>query len=177
MKAYVIRRRGVIDDIEQTDIKTPALGPGQVRVKVRGAALNPADTKVISGKDGGKFVHSGKSPIQLGFDFSGVIEELGAGVSGPEIGQEVYGHLPYSTKATQGSFADYVVIEAGAIAPKPATLGHAEAATLPTAAGTALQCLETLGDIGTGQKVLINGASGGVGGFAIQIARIHGAES
>jgi NADPH:quinone reductase-like Zn-dependent oxidoreductase len=177
LKAYVIRRRGVIDDIETADIAPPALGPAQVRVKVRGAALNPADLKVISGKDGGKFVHSGRSPIALGFDFSGTIEEIDANAGGPQTGQEVYGHLPYSTKTTQGSFADWVVIDAASIAPKPATLTHAEAAALPTAASTALQSLETLGAIAAGQKVLVNGASGGVGGFAIQIARSRGAES
>ena len=75
MKAFIIKRYGAISDIEQVEMNYPTMGKDEVLVKLKSAAVNPADIKVITGKNGGKFIHSGKSPIGLGFDFSGVIEE------------------------------------------------------------------------------------------------------
>jgi len=118
MKVFIIQKYGAISDIAQVEIDDPTIGRDEVLVRVKSAAINPADIKVITGKNGGKFIHSGKSPIALGFDYSGVIEEAGVEVSGFRQGDEVFGFLPYSTKTTQGSFADYVVVKSGTIAKK-----------------------------------------------------------
>ncbi|MBI9086077.1 MAG: NADP-dependent oxidoreductase [Desulfobacterales bacterium] len=176
MKAFVMKKYGTIADIEQIHCVEPALGHGMVRASVRAAAINPADLKVISGKDGGRFIHSARPPIGIGYDFSGVIQETGAGVSRFVPGDEVFGFLPYSRKTIQGSFADCVVVKSDTIAKKPASVSHVEAATAATAASTALQALVDIGRIAAGQKVLINGASGGVGSYALQIAKGLGAE-
>lgn len=176
MKAFIIKRRGAIGDIEQVEIDDPTINNDEVLVRVKSAAINPADIKVITGKNGGKFIHSGKSPIGLGFDYSGVINETGAEVSQLKQGDEVFGFLPYSTKTKQGSFADFVVVKSDEVAKKPSSITHAEAATAPTTASTALQALVDIGGLKQGQKILVNGASGGVGSYAVQIARSYEAE-
>lgn len=176
MKAFIIKRRGAIGDIEQVEIDDPTISNDEVLVRVKSAAINPADIKVITGKNGGKFIHSGKSPIGLGFDYSGVINETGAEVSQFKQGDEVFGFLPYSTKTKQGSFADFVVVKSDTVAKKPASITHTEAATAPTTASTALQALVDIGEINQGQKILVNGASGGVGSYAVQIAKSYEAE-
>jgi NADPH:quinone reductase len=176
MKAYIIKKYGEIKDIEQIEIHHPAIDSDAVLVKVHAAAINPADIKVITGKDGGKFIHSGKSPIGLGFDFSGVIEETGNDVPKFTAGDEVFGFLPYATKTKQGSFADYVVVKSSTISIKPSSISHTEAAAAATTASTALQGLVDKGKIKPGHKVLVNGASGGVGSYAMQIAKHFGAE-
>ena len=176
MKAFIIKKYGTIGDIEQVEMDDPAISDGEVLVRVKSAAINPADIKVITGKNGGKFIHSGKSPIGLGFDYSGVINEAGAAVSQFKQGDEVFGFLPYSTKTKQGSFADFVVVKSGTLAKKPSSITHAEAATAPTTASTALQALVDIGGIRQGQKILVNGASGGVGSYAVQIAKSYDAD-
>jgi NADPH:quinone reductase-like Zn-dependent oxidoreductase len=176
MKTMVIKKYGTISDIEQVEIDCPAVGKDDVLVRVKSAAVNPADIKVITGKKGGKFIHSGKSPICLGFDFSGVIKEVGSEVLGFVPGDEVFGFLPYNMRTTQGSFAEYVVVKSDTIAKKPSTITHTEAATAATTASTALQSLVNIGKIKPGQKILVNGASGGVGSYAVQIAKSFEAE-
>ena len=171
MRAFVIKRYGAISDIEPMELDHPPIGNDEVLVRVKSAAVNPADIKVVTGKKGGRFIHSGKSPITLGFDFSGVIKEIGIDVSGFMQGDEVFGFLPYSTQTTQGSFAEYIAAKSGTIAKKPASISHTEAAAAATTASTALQALVDIGGIKQGQKILINGASGGVGSYAVQIAK------
>jgi NADPH:quinone reductase-like Zn-dependent oxidoreductase len=176
MRAFTIKHYGQISDIELVELDEPRIGHNEVLVKVKSAAVNPADVKVVTGKKGARFIHSGKSPIRLGYDFSGVIQEIGDNVSGFAQGDEVFGFLPYSAKTTQGSFAEYVVAKSGAIAKKPASISHTEAAAAATTASTALQSLVNIGGIKHGQKILINGASGGVGSYAVQIAKNYEAE-
>lgn len=176
MRAFVVKKHGAISDIEQVGLDYPTVGKDEVLVRVKSAAVNPADIKVITGKKGGRFIHSGKSPIGLGYDFSGIIKEIGADIYGFMPGDEVFGFLPYSTKTTQGSFADYVVVKSGTIAKKPASISHSEAAAAATTGSTALQALVDIGGIKQGQKIMINGASGGVGSYAIQIAKSYAAE-
>ncbi|HVM33610.1 MAG TPA: NAD(P)-dependent alcohol dehydrogenase, partial [bacterium] len=153
----------------------PALRAGQVLVEVKGAAFNPADLKVISGKDGGPFLHAAQFPIQLGFDYAGVVAEVGAGETELLAGQAVYGFLAYSPKTTQGSFASYVAVSPEELYLKPQQLDFASAASLATAGVTALRALRDKGRLQAGQSVLINGAAGGVGSLAVQIAKILGA--
>jgi NADPH:quinone reductase-like Zn-dependent oxidoreductase len=176
MKAFIIKSYGAIRDIEQVELDYPPVGNDEVLVRVKSAAINPADIKVITGKNGGKFIHSAKSPIALGFDFSGTIKEIGVDVSGFMQGNEVFGFLPYSTKTTQGSFADCVVVKSGTFAKKPASISHTAAAAAATTATTALQALVNIGGLKQGQKIMINGASGGVGSYAVQIAKSYEAE-
>jgi NADPH:quinone reductase-like Zn-dependent oxidoreductase len=176
MKAYIIKKYGQIRDIEQIDRDYPEVTEKDVLVKVKAAAINPADLKVITGKDGGKFIHSGKSPIGLGFDFSGVIEEVGSGVTSFKPGDEVFGFLPYAAQTTQGSFADYVVVKNNTIALKPVSISHPDAAVTATAAATAWQGLVEKGNIKQGHRVFINGASGGVGSYGVQLAKSFNTE-
>src|SRR5690606_10490879 len=156
-----------------TTLPRPEPKAGQVLVRVRGAAFNPADRKVATGKDGGKFLHASKFPLILGYDFCGVVEKSNAPQW--EEGAAVYGFLPYSGKNRQGSFAEYLVAEADAIGARPTSIAPHEAASAATVGLTALQGLRDKGRLASGQQVLINGASGGVGSFAVQIAKREGA--
>lgn len=176
MKAFIINGYGTIDDIEQVELDYPGIGNDEVLIKVKSAAINPADIKVITGKNGGKFIHSGKSPIALGYDYSGVIKETGGEVREFRRNDEVFGFLPYSRRTEQGSFADYIVVKNGTFAGKAPSISHTASASAATTASTALQALVHIGGIMRGQKLLINGASGGVGSYAVQIARSFGSE-
>ena len=176
MKAWGIESRQAGVTPKLLEIEKPRAGAGTLLVEVKGSSLNPADLKVISGKDGASFLHDSKFPILLGFDYAGVVVETGQDVTGFKAGQEVYGFLPYAGSTRQGAFAQYVVVSAAELALKPGSISFAQAASLPTVACTALQGLRDQGKIKPGQRVFINGASGGVGSMAVQIAKILGAE-
>lgn len=176
MQAYVVRKPGRLQDVESTRIETPAVGGDQVRVRVKAAAVNPADVKVATGAPGAGFIHSKEPPVRLGYDFSGMVEAVGPGVADFAEGDAVFGFLPYARTTTQGSFAEALVVSPRTIARKPQAASHVEAATAATTAVTALQSLVDIGGIAAGQRVLVNGASGGVGSYAVQIARDLGAE-
>jgi NADPH:quinone reductase-like Zn-dependent oxidoreductase len=175
INAYVARHKGTIDDIEQQQVTAPQVGRDEIRVRVLGSSINPADYKVVTWAKGAGFIHSSRAPICLGYDFSGVVEELGGEVNSIQVGDEVYGFLPYSSKTKQGAYGDAVVVKADAVAPKPESVDHATAATIPTTGATAYQVLTEVASVRPGNHVLINGASGGVGCFAIQIAKHLGA--
>lgn len=165
MKAWIIENRGGVEQLKWKDVAEGPAPAGSVRVKVLGSAMNPADLKVLKGKEGGKFLHSNRMPIRLGYDFSGTTE----------AGEEVYGFLPYNSSNHQGTFGEAVFADPQAMASKPAKLSHAEAAGLATAGLTALQGLRDRCRVQKGSRVLINGASGGVGTAAVQIAKALGA--
>lgn len=172
----VIRQHGTPDEVVRIELAKPIPKSKELLIRIKAAAVNPADLKVISGKDGGKFLHSSKRPIQLGFDYAGVVEEIGAEVTDYHPGDEVYGFLPYSSKTVQGSFSEFISIPESFVAKKPATIGFPEAAAMATAGLTAYQALVKIGKIAENQSVLINGASGGVGSMAVQIAVVMGAQ-
>ncbi len=176
MKAYLIRSRGDLSQVQVAETDAPATAAGHILIKVKAAALNPADLKVISGKDGGRFIHSSKVPIHLGFDYSGVVEQVAGDASSYAIGEEVFGFLPYSTKTRQGSFAEYISVREDEVAPKPSAISHAEAASAATVGLTALQSLSHIAGADRGQRILVNGASGGVGQYGVQIGKCLGAE-
>ena len=176
MKSWAIESRETDVIPKMMEVEKPQVAAGCVLVEVKGSSLNPADLKVISGKDGGGFLHAAKVPIRLGFDFAGVVVEIAPGVSGLTVGQEVYGFLPYSSSTRQGALSQYVAAPAAQVGPKPRSLSFEQTASLCTAATTALLGLRDKGKIKAGQKVLINGASGGVGSMAIQMAKHFGAE-
>lgn len=173
MQAIVHRCYGSPATVRLEQIEKPRPADDQVLVRVYAAAINPFDWHVTTGRPYIMRMSSGigaPDQARLGVDFAGVIVEVGGQVTSFKVGDEVFG-------AADGAFAEYVVVhERGAIARKPAALSFAEAASLPIAGVTALQGVRTLGQVQPGQKVLVNGASGGVGTFGVQIAKAFGAQ-
>ncbi len=176
MRAVLMSERGSIDSVRLGTKERPEPSRETVLVRVHASSVNPADVKLVLGQAGSSFIHATKLPMQLGYDFSGVIEKLGTGVSGRSVGDEVFGFLPYARWNAQGSFADYLLARPDRVALKPPGVGHEAAAASGTAAVTALQGLLEKGRLRAGYKVLIHGASGGVGAHAVRIAKLLGAE-
>ncbi|MBO1334333.1 NADP-dependent oxidoreductase [Streptomyces sp. VRA16 Mangrove soil] len=146
----------------------PTPGLGQILVRVHATSVNPVD---IMNRTSGAF--TGKPPSVLGYDVSGTVEAVGPGVTVHQVGDEVFGMLPFPHG--HGSYAEYVIAPARALVRKPERLDHVQAAALPMAGLTAWQALVDTARIGEGSRVLINGAAGGVGHLAIQIAKARGA--
>jgi NADPH:quinone reductase-like Zn-dependent oxidoreductase len=170
MRASAIERFGDIADVAVRDVPEPEPADGELLVDVKAAAVNPADIKVLTHEDGGAFLHASKFPLVLGFDFSGVVANT-AGKYKP--GDEVFGFLPYRRSTRGGTFAERVTAAADGVGPKPRHLSHEQAAAAATTAMSALQCLRDR--FPAGGAVLINGASGGVGSYAVEIAKNLGA--
>jgi NADPH:quinone reductase-like Zn-dependent oxidoreductase len=174
MKAVVYTDYGSPDVLKIRDIKKPVPNDDQVLIKVRAASINPLDWHYMEGtpyimRAFGVGLRKPKDP-RLGVDMAGQVEAVGKNVTQFKTGDEVFG-------ARDGAFAEYVSARADrAIALKPGNITFEQAASVPIAAITALQGLRDKGHVSPGKKVLINGASGGVGTFAIQIARSLGAE-
>jgi NADPH:quinone reductase-like Zn-dependent oxidoreductase len=174
MKAVVYRCYGSPDVLELEDIEKPIPADNEVLVKIKAAAVNPLDWHYMRGEPYimrliGSGLGSPKSP-RLGVDFSGTVEAVGSQVTQFKPGDDVFG-------GANGAYAEYVTIaEDKGIVLKPANMTFEQAASVPIAAITALQALRDKGQIQPGHKVLINGASGGVGTFAVQIAKTYGAE-
>lgn len=173
MKAVVFCEYGSPDVLRYTDVDKPVPGDDQVLVRVRAAALNPLDWHRMRGTPYiGRFAMGLRKPksIGLGVDFAGKVEAVGKDVTRFKPGDAVFG-------ARTGALAEYVAVRAdGAVVPMPAHVTFEQAAAVPVAAITALQGLRDKGKLKPGQKVLVNGASGGVGTFAVQIARSLGAD-
>ena len=176
MKAFIYERYGPPETLRMAEVDKPSPEAGEVLVKVLAVSVNAADWHVLRGKPLFSRATLGllrpKHQI-LGVDVAGQVEAVGAGVTGFTAGDEVYANL---LDHGYGGFADYVSVPADAMSLKPTTLSFEEAAAVPMAAVTALQGLGRHGDIQAGQQVLINGASGGVGSFAVQLAKSSGAE-
>jgi NADPH:quinone reductase-like Zn-dependent oxidoreductase len=173
MKAVVQRCYGSPDVLALEDVAKPAPGDDEVLVKVRAASVNPVDWHALRGKPYVMRLGSGLGRPQIsriGTDFAGTVEAVGKNVTRFQPGDDVFG-------ARKGAFAQYVTVLAErTIVRKPGNVTFEEAAAVPVAAITALQALRDSGRIRAGQEVLINGASGGVGTFAVQIAKAFGAE-
>jgi len=170
VRAVEYDRYGPASELVIRDVPRPSPGRGEILVRVRAAALNPKDVIVRSGKFR---LLSGRSfPKRVGFDWSGEIAEIGPGVTGVTIGAAYYGMLD---GYQGGACAEYLVVRPGECAPKPSRLAHVDAAAAPLAASTALQALRDVAHLEPGMRLLVNGASGGVGVFAIQVARLLGA--
>lgn len=170
MKAAIHDRFGGPEVLEVRDIAQPVPGAGEVLVRMHAAAINPKDALVRGGKF--KRMSGTDFPKLTGLDHAGTIAALGPGVSGIAVGDAVFGML---NGWNGGTCAEFVVAKVGEFAAKPAALEFGEAAAIPLAALTALQALRDLGRIGPGSRVCIHGASGGVGLFAVQIAKALGA--
>jgi NADPH:quinone reductase-like Zn-dependent oxidoreductase len=173
MKAAVYRCYGSPDVVKLESVSKPTLEDDRMLVKIHAASVNPLDWHYMRGKPYFMRVASGMGTpedIRLGVDFAGTVEAVGKSVQQFKPGDAVFG-------GADGSFADYVQVRAaGSVAAKPANLTFEQAAAVPIAAVTALQALRDVGKLQAGQKVLVNGASGGVGTFAVQIAKALGAE-
>ena len=176
MRAFIYERYGPPERLRMAEVDKPAPNAGEVLVKVLAASVNAADWHVLRGKPLFSRATLGllrpKHQI-LGGDVAGQVEAVGSDVTGFRSGDEVYANL---LDHGYGGFADYVAVPADVMAPKPPSLSFEEAAAVPMAAVTALQGLGHHGDIQPAQKVLINGATGGVGSFAVQLANAYGAE-
>jgi NADPH:quinone reductase-like Zn-dependent oxidoreductase len=174
MKAVVYTNYGSPDVLEIRDVKKPVPNDDQILIKVRAAAVNPLDWHFMEGtpyimRAMGVGLRKPKDP-RLGVDYAGQVEAVGKNVTQFKPSDEVFG-------GKTGAFAEYVCARADrAIALKPANITFEQAASVPIAAITALQAIRDKGKVHAGQKVLINGASGGVGTFAVQIAKSFGAD-
>lgn len=171
MRAAVIDRYGSPDVIRIAEVPRPAPGAGDVLVRVVATSVNPVDCKQRQGIQ--RAIVRKTMPAILGMDLSGVVEQVGAGVTAFAVGDAVWSSPGHKRP---GTYAEFVVVEQGALALKPPSLSHAEAASLPLVALTAWDCLVTAAKLGPGQRVLIQAGSGGVGTVAIQLARHLGAE-
>ncbi|TVP60167.1 MAG: NADPH:quinone oxidoreductase [Nodularia sp. (in: Bacteria)] len=169
MKAIVITNFGSPEVLAEQDVNQPTPNKNQVLVKVYATSVNPADCGVRQGFFGPRV----KLPTILGYDVSGVVEAVGENVRGFQVGDQVY----YAIELLQGdgANAEYHVADESIVAKKPANLTHIEAASVPIAGGTAYAALITRANIKIGETVLIHGGAGGVGTFAIQIAKAAGA--
>jgi len=171
MKAIAIRGYGSADVLQYEDLPQPKIKSDQLLVKVYASSVNPVDWKIRQGML--QLITGYSFPKILGFDLSGEVVEVGSAVTRFKPGDLIYGCL---SVALGGAYAEYAAVPEKVAALKPANMTHEEAASLPVAAGTSLQALRDLGNIQPLQSVLVNGASGGVGIFAVQLAKIFGAE-
>jgi NADPH:quinone reductase-like Zn-dependent oxidoreductase len=172
MKAIVQDHYGSADVMELRDIEKPAIGENEVLIRVRAAGVNPADWAIMNGLPYiARPVYGLRKPKNAvrGSDVAGIVEAVGTNVTRFRVGDEVYG-------ASRGSYAEYAAAPERTIAPKPANLTFEQAAAVPMAGIVALQAVRDHGKVRAGQKVLISGASGGIGTFAVQIARSLGAD-
>jgi len=173
MKAIVYHRYGSPDVLRYQDIETPPVGDDHVRIKVRAASINPLDWHQMRGTPYIMRLSGGlRMPkwTQLGLDVAGHVEAVGKNVSQFKPGDEVFGAY-----IRAGALAEYACAPASALALKPSNVTFDQAAAVPVAALTALLGLRDKGHVQPGQRVLINGAAGGVGTFAVQIAKWLGA--
>jgi len=173
MRAITNRCYGVPQGVRIEQVAKPVPAEGQMLIKVRASSVNPAEWYGVSGKPYIVRLMGGigaPKDSRAGYDMAGVVEAVGPGVTRFKVGDEVFG-------GAWGAYAEYVIgREQGGIIQKPAELGFEDAAAMPIAAITALQGLRDQGHISAGKKVLINGASGGVGTYGVQIAKALGAE-
>jgi NADPH:quinone reductase-like Zn-dependent oxidoreductase len=171
MKAAVIDAFGPSSALQVRDIPTPEITADQILVQVHAASVNPIDWKIRNGMMGDRY---GKEfPMVLGLDASGVVVKVGASVTEFKAGDEIYAR---SDNGAGKCYAEYVALNPGTVALKPASLSHVEAAAIPLAALTPLIGMRDCAAVQARDRILIIGASGGVGIFAVQIAKLMGAE-
>jgi NADPH:quinone reductase-like Zn-dependent oxidoreductase len=174
MKAIVQDHYGSPDVLRFADVDKPVPADTEVLVRVRAASVNARDWHVLRGDP---YIARPSADLGLrrpnvtirGTDFAGTVEAVGPAVAGLKVGDEVYGETPRA-------FAEYVAVPADRVESKPANLTHDQAAAIPLAANTALIGVRDAANLQPGQHILINGAAGGVGTFAVQIAKARGAE-
>ncbi|MBH0349617.1 NADP-dependent oxidoreductase [Bacillus pacificus] len=169
MKAMIIDKYGKVP-MRMAEVPTPEINEYEVLVEIHAASINPIDFKIRDGKV--KMLLKYEMPLILGNDFSGVITKVGSKVTRFKVGDEIYAR-PRKNKI--GTFAEYIAIHEDDIALKPKNLSFEEAASIPLVGLTSYQALHDIMHLQKGQKILIHAGSGGVGTFAIQLAKIMGA--
>ncbi|MFF2085122.1 NADP-dependent oxidoreductase [Nocardia sp. NPDC058176] len=168
MRAIVVHTFGGPEALELVEVPVPAPGHGQVRIRVSAAGVNPVDAVTRAGVLVEAGLMAPRAVTGIGWDVAGEVDAVGAGVDGFSVGQHVIG-LRDLLDRSLGSYADYLVLDASAVAPAPAGRSSVEAATLPLNGLTALQALDLL-ELTEGDTLLVTGAAGAVGGFAVEIA-------
>ncbi|VXC56550.1 NADP-dependent oxidoreductase [Aeromicrobium sp. 9AM] len=170
MKAIRFHEYGEADVLRYEDTDVPAPGPAQVRIRVAGTSFNGVDGNIRAG------LMQGPMPLSLphipGLDVAGTVDEIGEGVTELKVGDKVVGFLPFGD---DGAAAEYVVAAASGLALAPETIPLADAAAFPIVGLTAYQALFDHADLKAGQRILVNGADGAVGGYAVQLAKAAGA--
>jgi NADPH2:quinone reductase len=155
---------------ERREVETPQPGAGEILVRVIASGTNPVDAKL---RTDGTWANL-EPPVILGFDASGVVEQVGNGVNDFAAGDEVY-YTPEIFGNQHGTYAEYNVVPASIVARKPRNVTHIEAAAIPLAGGTAWEAIVRRLQVQVGETVLVHGGAGGVGSFAVQIAKACGA--
>ncbi|MGI5128745.1 NADP-dependent oxidoreductase [Pseudonocardia sp. CA-107938] len=168
MRAVVVDEPGGPDAAVLVEVAVPEPGPGQVRIRVRAAAVNPVDGFVRSGAATAAGLVVPRDRLGLGWDVAGEIDAIGDGVAGFAVGDAVIG-LADRLDVPTAAYAEWIVLDADAVAPAPAGWSAVEAATLPLNALTAAQALDVL-DLVAGSTALVTGAAGAVGGYAVELA-------
>ena len=168
MKAVRIHRFGSPEVISLDDVPKPAPRNGEVVVRVNAAGIGPWDALIRKGES----VLEQPLPLTLGSDLSGVVDSIGVGVEKLKVGDEVFG---VTNERFTGAYAEYAVAKAAMLAPKPKSLNHTHAASVPVVAVTAWQMVFDFAQLSSGQSVLIHGGAGNVGGYAVQLAKRAGA--
>ena len=171
MKAVSIEKYGGPDVLQYEDHPTPQINDDELLIKVKASSVNPIDWKLRKGMI--RFLPGQKLPKILGGDIAGIVEEVGKNILEFQNGDEIYGLI---SAAKGGAYAEYAIAKPHQIAIKPRNISFQEAAAIPLAGLTAYQSLKRLGKLKVGDKILINGCSGGVGHFAVQIAKAMGAD-
>jgi NADPH2:quinone reductase len=151
-------------------VERPSPGPGQILVRVAASGVNPVDA---GNRSDGAWARL-SAPFIVGSDASGTVAQVGADVEGFAVGDEVFYFSPIIEPAG-GSCAEYQIVDAAIVAPRPRTLSHLESAAIPLAGGTAYELVVRRLGVGDGERVLIHAAAGGVGGYAVQLAKLAGA--
>ncbi|WP_078380696.1 NADP-dependent oxidoreductase [Sutcliffiella halmapala] len=169
MRAMVIEKYGKVP-MNLVEMPTPEIGEYEVLAEIHAASINPVDFKIRDGKV--KMLVKYKMPLILGNDFSGVVAKVGAKVTRFKVGDEIYAR---PRKSNIGTFAEYIAIHENDIALKPKNLSFEEAASIPLVGLTVYQALHDIMQLQKGQKILIHAGAGGVGTFAIQLAKLMGA--
>ncbi|MEC1177137.1 NADP-dependent oxidoreductase [Metasolibacillus meyeri] len=169
MKAMVIEQYGKVP-MRLAEVPVPEIGDYEVLAEIHAASINPVDFKIRDGKV--KMLVKYKMPLILGNDFAGVVAKVGAKVTRFKVGDEIYAR---PRKSKIGTFAEYIAVHENDIALKPKNLSFEEAASIPLVGLTTYQALHDIMQLQKGQKILIQAGAGGVGTFAIQLAKIMGA--
>jgi NADPH:quinone reductase-like Zn-dependent oxidoreductase len=170
MKKVIYNQYGDFSQLQMIDTAVPAVASDEVLVKVKAVAINPLDWKLLEGQL--KFLTGKKFPRDIGIEFSGTIESLGSSVLEFKIGDRVFGMLD---AFKGGALAEFLSIKKELLSKIPEGLSFEQAAAIPIGAQSAIQLIDSLSKVKKGDEVLINGATGGVGVFAIQMAKLRGA--
>lgn len=175
MEAYILEQNGGVENLKKTSIGKPVPKAGEVLIKTKAIGINPIDVQVRASKDVLGMITGGHIPDQVipGWDTAGIVEQIGDGVTTFKPGDEVYGLL--NMPGLGSTYATHVIANIDQITLKPENIAFTAAGATPMSAMTAWQAVVTLGNIQRGEKVLIHAASGGVGHFAVQLAKERGA--